>query len=113
LSILLLDDEEVFAKIIRFVCAKAGTEFYYAQTIEQAKNIIKNNTVEYAIIDQNLKNEKGASFNQFLKNTSKGMKTIFCSGALDNIDADELNQFNFVLDKSELVTFLNNLLKKS
>ncbi|UOD35221.1 hypothetical protein DSN97_02455 [Deferribacteraceae bacterium V6Fe1] len=113
MSILLLDDEEVFAKMLSIVCASKGTKFYYARTIDEAKEIVKNNHIEYAIIDQNLRNEKGISFNRFVKDTATGIKTIFCSGVLDNIDNDELNRFDFVIDKSELITFLNNLLLKS
>ncbi|MCB4203414.1 hypothetical protein LF845_00400 [Deferribacterales bacterium Es71-Z0220] len=113
MSILLLDDEEVFAKMLSFVCASAGAKFYYARTIDEAKEIVKKNHIKYAIIDQNLKNEKGVSFNRFVKDTTADIKTIFCSGILDNIDDNELSRFDFVIDKSELITFLNKLLLKS
>jgi ActR/RegA family two-component response regulator len=112
-SLLLLDDEEVFSKILGIFCKEKGLKFYYAKNIEEAKVIAQNNKVKYAIIDQYLKNEKGSDFGRYLKNKFPEIKTIICSGSNNDISDEELKYFDISVNKSELVTFINEVLIKS
>lgn len=108
MSVLLLDDEEIFSDLLKILCKEIGVKFYSAKNTKEAIKIINENSIKLAIIDYNLKNEKGVLFNRYLKRYFPGVKTVLSSGNFDNIAETVKGRFDYILDKGMLVTFIRN-----
>jgi DNA-binding NtrC family response regulator len=106
LSLLLLDDEEIFSDLLKILCKEIDVKFYSARNTKEAIKIVNNNKIELVIIDYNLKNEKGSIFNRYLKRYFHDIKTALSSGSFDNISEKVSNRFDYILDKGSLVAFV-------
>lgn len=112
MSLLLLDDEDVFFKIVSILSKNLGFEFFYARNIYEAKSILSDETVSLAIIDYNLPESDGVSFNRYIKENFPGIKTAIFTGSPELIEKCQLDSFTYCIDKSELVNFIKDYFKK-
>lgn len=79
-SILILDDDEVFAETLARSFKKKGFISYVALNIENAKRIIEKNQPDFAVIDLKIGQESGLHFLPILKTLSPNTKALVLTG---------------------------------
>lgn len=112
MSLLLLDDEDVFFKIISILSKNMGFEFFYAKDIHEAKKILQDRDISLAIIDYTLTELDGVTFNRYVRENFPHIKTAIFTGAPEFIEKEQLDTFTYHIGKDELVDFIREYFKK-
>ena len=112
MSLLLLDDEDIFSKIISILSKSLGFDFFYAKNIHEAKNILKERDITLAIIDYTLTESDGVTFNRYIKENFPDVKTAIFTGAPEFMEKEQLDAFTYHIGKDELVEFIRKYFKK-
>jgi len=79
-NILLVDDDEIILETYKAILELEGYTVHTAPNPYKAIQIIKNQTIQLAILDYNLPNMTGTQLGHLIKKAQKSIEVMFISG---------------------------------
>ncbi len=95
-TILILENLDSFREIISTALKNQGYNTIPATSVKEAREMIKDKTIDLAILDMKLPEETGLSYSKELKQTHPGLPVIFCTGYMDPKDMNEIDSTQVV-----------------
>jgi len=80
LSLLLVDDDEVFCEVLAKALTRKGYDVQTAHNVEQAKQLAQKDPPEYAIVDLNMPGASGLTLVSYLKELDENTRTVVLTG---------------------------------
>lgn len=112
MNILLIDDEKSFHDILNILSKKFKFNFYSLYSSNNLEDTLKNQKIDYAFVDLNLKNEQGYELLQKIKDLSPHTKCFIFSSS--NVESLYTNNDQYkIIDKHKLVETITDLLKNT
>lgn len=115
ISVLYIDDMQTNLKLISMVLSREYLVFQ-AETIEEAENILQNNTIQVLITDQSMPEMSGMEFIQQIKDLYPEMKKFIISGYSNSEEIQEAIDSHLIegfIQKPVDFTLLKVVLKKA
>lgn len=79
-SLLIVDDDDVFAEVLTRSMEKRGFEVARAADVEQARQLIKQDAPEYAVVDLSMPGASGLVLVKCLKDLDAHTRTVVLTG---------------------------------
>ena len=79
-NILIVEDDELFARVMSKALKNRGLNSSYASSVEEAKGIIKDHNFDFAILDLNLGGESSLELIPVLKDTVTQIRILILTG---------------------------------
>ena len=79
-NILIVEDDELFARVMSKALKNRGFSSSYASSVEEAKGIIKDDNFDFAILDLNLGGESSLELIPVLKDTFAQIRILILTG---------------------------------
>ena len=79
-NLLLVEDDEMFLKVMGRALEKRGFNVYVAQSANEGIDVSKNTSFEYAVIDLNMPESSGLTLLQYLMKVNPETKAIILTG---------------------------------
>ncbi len=98
-NILILDDDQTFATTLARSFKRRGYTSFAANKIDDAKGIVINNSIDYAVVDLKIDQESGLQFLASLKEHSPQTKALILTGYSSistTVEAMKLGSVNYL-----------------
>ena len=98
-NILILDDDQTFATTLARSFKRRGYTSFAANKIDDAKGIVINNSIDYAVVDLKIDQESGLQFLAILKEHSPQTKALILTGYSSistTVEAMKLGSVNYL-----------------
>ncbi|MFH1667292.1 MAG: response regulator [Elusimicrobiota bacterium] len=95
-TILVLENLDSFMEIMSVALKNQGYRIIPAASVKEARLMIKDKTVDLAILDMKLPEETGLEYSKELKKTHPGLPVIFCTGYMDQASMSEIDSTQVV-----------------
>lgn len=98
-QILILDDDQVFADTLARSFQRRGYVSQSANNISEAKNILSQSLIDYAVVDLKIDQESGLHFLSILKEHSPDTKALILTGYSSistTVEAMKLGSVNYL-----------------
>lgn len=79
-TLLLVDDDAIFLRVLARAMSRLGYEVLTANSIASAKHLLTTNTADFAIVDLHLGSDNGNDLIGFLATHYPGIKSLVLSG---------------------------------
>ena len=109
-NILIVEDDEVFAVTIARALKGRGFICCHAQSVEKAKELIKNEVLDFAILDLNLNGETSLQLIPILRQISSQVRILVLTGYASiatAVEAIKLGADNYLAKPADADEILN------
>ncbi|OGS27407.1 MAG: hypothetical protein A2297_10035 [Elusimicrobia bacterium RIFOXYB2_FULL_48_7] len=95
-TILILENLDSFREIMYTALKSQGYRIIAAASVKEARELVKNQVIDLAILDMKLPEETGMAYSKELKKTHPGLPVIFCTGYMDQSSMSEIDSTQVV-----------------
>lgn len=115
-TILLVEDDEVFARVISRALTHRGYEVSHASQVDSAIALIETNTMNYAILDLNLGGHTSLKLIPTLKEANPTIRILILTGYASiatAVEAIKLGADNYLAKPADTDEIISALVEKS
>lgn len=115
-KLLLVEDDDVFARVIGRALAQRDFEVSHAQDMKSTYTLMESTTFDYAILDLNLGTETSLALIQPLKSSNPKMRILVLTGYASiatAVDAIKLGADNYLAKPADTEEILSALMEDS